>query len=142
MTGMWSFLTRSKADSAPAPVHPAHELLTEFDLLDSRSQDDAARQVALLWSFFVDEFGGPSPFLASPPTQQQAYLDGLIGLLERSNQLEGTERGRYFYSISLLRHFLEALRSRDNCSTAIALSRRLTWLTERGRILQPDVKAA
>ena len=139
---MWSFLTRPKADSGAGPAHPAHELLTAFDRLDSRSQDDAARQVTLLWSFFVDEFGGPSLFLASPPTQQQAYLDGLVRLLERSNRPEGTEGGRYFYSISLLRHFLEALRSRDTCPTAIALSKRLTGLIARGRALQPNLKAA
>jgi hypothetical protein len=139
---MWSFLTRPKADPGAGPAHPAQELLTEFDLLDSRSQDDAARQVALLWSYFVDEFGGPRPFLDAPPTQQQAYLDGLVRLVERSNRPEGTERSRYFYSITMLRYFLEALRTGDNCSTAIALSKRLTWLTERGRVLQPDVKAA
>ena len=135
---MWSFFTRPQAGTIPAPAHPAHELLTEFDELDGASQDDAARQLALLWSLFVDEFGGPSAFLKAPPPQQQAYLDGLNGLLERKQRLEGAERGRYYYSINLFRHFLDALRARDHGSTAIALSKRLAGLTERGRTLQPS----
>ena len=134
---MGSFLTRAKRNTAPSIKHPVWTLLMEFDALDRQKQDDAARQLTVLWSSFVEEFGGPRPFMELPAAEQQAYLGRLDRIREKTEALKGTELGRYYFSVAILRHFLEALRSNDTSTAAIALSKRLVRLTERGRELQP-----
>jgi hypothetical protein len=133
---MWSFLTRTKPDT-PSIEHPASTLLMEFDALEGQKQDDAARQLTILWSSFVEEFGGPRPFMDLPAAEQQAYLGRLDRIREKADGLKGTELGQYYFSVAILRHFLEALRSNDTSTAAIALSKRLVRLTERGRAMPP-----
>jgi hypothetical protein len=134
---MWSFFTRAQRNTAPSIKHPAWTLLMEFDALDGQKQDDAARQLTILWSSFVEEFGGPRPYMDRPASEQQAYLDRLDRITEKTDRLKRTELGRYYFSVAILRHFLEALQSNDTSTAAIALSKRLVRLTERGRELQP-----
>ena len=128
---MWSFFRR-----APIP-HPAQTLLSELDALDQERRESTARQLALLWSAFTQDFG-ISRFEAAPRSEQQAYLDRLDRIIERGREIKESELGRYYYSTALLRHFLEAHRTHDTTPAARAVSEWLVWLTERGRELEPD----
>ena len=112
-------------------------LLVELDELDPESQDSTARQLALLWSAFVDEFG-ISQFVQDPSPEHQAYLERLDRIIDKSREKRKSELGVYYYSTALLRLFLEARLTRDTSPTARALSERLVWLIERGRQLEAD----
>ncbi|HEX2136938.1 MAG TPA: hypothetical protein VHG30_13715 [Microvirga sp.] len=127
---MWSFFKR-------AVPHPARALLTELDGLDEARRNATARQLALLWSAFAQEFG-VSRFIEASASEQQSYLDRLDRIVERGKELKDTELARYYYSTALLRHFLEALRTRDAGPGARAIAERLVLLTEEGRALQED----
>ena len=127
---MWDF--SSRADKVGAP-DPKWALLNELDALNVQQQDDTAHQLALLWSGFIAEFGGPRPFVQHDEFVQRAYLARLDRVAERSAGLKSTDLGRYYYSVSVLRRFLEVLRTHDTSPVAIALSKRVVWLTERGR---------
>jgi len=128
---MWSFFKRA---SKPGR---AEMLLVELDKLDPESQDSTARQLALLWSAFVDEFG-ISQFVQDPSPEHQAYLERLDRIIDKSREKRKSELGVYYYSTALLRLFLEARLTRDTSPTARALSERLVWLIERGRELETD----
>jgi hypothetical protein len=128
---MWSFFRR-----APIP-HPAQTLLSELDALDQERQESTARQLAMLWSAFTQDFG-ISRFKVAPPSEQQAYLHRLDRIIERGREVKESELGRYYYSTALLRHFLEAHRTHDTTPAARAVSEWLVWLTERGRELEQD----
>ena len=128
---MWSFFRR-----APV-VPPALPLLSEINALDQEKRDSTARQLALLWSAFVDEFG-ISQFVQDPSPEHQAYLERLDRIIDKSREKRKLELGVYYYSTALLRLFLEARLTRDTSPTARALAERLVWLIERGRELETD----
>jgi hypothetical protein len=140
---MRSLFRRRKAGSDQSPPeHPAQTLLAEFDALDAVAKERIARQFALLWSWFMDEFGGPHQFLDAPAFEQMAYLERLDLAAERSRARRATDLARYYYSAAILRQFLAALRSNDTSPAALALSDRLVWLTERGRRLEQSKDGA
>jgi hypothetical protein len=139
---VWSFFTRANASPPPPVRHPAETLLAHFDRLDRKQQDGTARQLAFLWSSFVEHYGGPRLFVERPATEQQAFIDGLVRLADHGSGHEDTDLGPYYFSVTMLRYFLDALRTNDTSPPAIALSKRLVGLTERGRKLQGETRSA
>ena len=65
------------------------------------------------------------------------FIRADLAAAAQADGLKGTELGQYYFSVAILRHFLEALRSNDTSTAAIALSKRLVRLTERGRAMPP-----
>ena len=128
---MWSFFKRTMAP------HPSRAFLSELDALDEGKREGTARQLATLWSAFSQEFG-VSRFMEASSSEQQSYLERLDRIVKRGEELKGTELARYYYSTAVLRHFLEALRTRDSSPEAKAIAERLALLTEQGRALQAD----
>jgi hypothetical protein len=132
--GMWSFFERKTVGARDmATEHPAQVLLSDFTKTDSQSQQRTAQQLAQLWSGFLEEFGGPRPFLNAPQGQQDQYLERLDRIVERSRLRKETELGRFYFSAAMLRLYLEALRNGDTAQQAVALSRCLVALIDEGR---------
>ena len=115
--------------------HTMRTCFGELDSLDQEKREGTARQLASLWSAFAQEFG-VSRFLEASPSEQQSYLDRLDRIVKRGNELKDTELAKYYYSTGILRHFLEALRSRDSSPEAKAVAKRLALLIEEGRALE------
>ena len=59
----------------PAASDEALLIMAEFEALEAAKQTATARNVALLWDCFVEEFGGVSGFLVATATERQEYLE-------------------------------------------------------------------
>jgi hypothetical protein len=140
---MWSFF-KSKAGRLRDGTshHPARVLLSEFAAIDQQRQQRTAEQIALLWSGFLEEFGGPRPFLDAPKSRQDAYLSRLDRIIELSRDRRVAELAHFHYSAAMLRLFLEALRTREATPEAVALSQSFAALIDRVRDQRAPADAA
>jgi len=140
---MWSFFKSRLGRGAQGTTgHPARALLSGFAAIDPQRQQQTAEQVALLWSGFLEEFGGPRPFLDAPQARQDAYLSRLDRIIERSRGRKEAELAQFHYSAAMLRLFLEALRTGETAPEAVALSQCLAALIDRVRERRATARAA
>ena len=127
---------RVRALGLRAPATPAQVLLAELETLDPARRDSTAVQLAVLWGWFTDAFGGPADFAAAPASEQNAYLARLDLAVERSGGLKNTDLARFYFSSALFAHYLRALRANDTGPDALAISDRVVAMVERGRRLE------
>ena len=120
----------------PPPSTPARVLLAELETLDPARRDSTAVQLAVLWGWFTDAFGGPADFAAASASEQNAYLARLDLAVERSDGLKNTDLARFYFSSALFARYLRALRANDTGPDALAISDRVVAMVERGRRLE------
>ena len=118
------------------PSTPARVLLAELETLDPARRDSTAVQLAVLWGWFTDAFGGPADFAAASASEQDAYLARLDLAVERSGGLKNTDLARFYFSSALFARYLRALRANDTGADALAISDRVVAMVERGRRLE------
>ena len=123
---------RRRPERAP---NPAEVLLAEFDALSEPRKDAAAGRLALLWQWFRDAFDGPAEFLALPAEEQDQYLHKIRAAAEFGAPHKNTDLGHYYFSSAFLSSYLEALRANDVSPAALAVSHRVVWMVERGRVI-------
>lgn len=115
---------------------PAFAILGELDELAPEKQVATARNVALLWDCFVEEFGGVAGFLASGATEQAEYLDKLEAAASRMEAGRGTPVAYHYVSVVLIKLYVESFRTKRATAGAIALSGRVAALINQGRIIR------
>jgi hypothetical protein len=129
--GVRAAARRLAPPDAPLPSTPAQVLLAELVTLDPARRDSTAVQLAVLWGWFTDAFGGPADFAAASASEQDTYL-----AVERSGGLKNTDLARFYFSSALFAHYLRALRANDTGPDALAISDRVVAMVERGRRLE------
>jgi hypothetical protein len=134
--GVRAAARRLARPDAPLPSTPAQVLLAELATLDPARRDSTAVQLAVLWGWFTDAFGGPADFAAASASEQDAYLARLDLAVERSGGLKNTDLARFYFSSALFAHYLRALRANDTGPDALAISDRVVAMVERGRRLE------
>src|SRR4051812_11021330 len=92
----WAEPERGEASEA------ALQVLAEFAALDEDKQVATARNVALLWDCFVEEFGGVSGFLEADEIDQAEYLEKLSAAAERMEAGRGTPVAYHYVSVVLM----------------------------------------
>ena len=109
--------------------------MNEVEALPSESRDRVAVELTRLWTWLSLEFHGPAGFLNRSEPEQDAYIDKLMLVVERSRGMKETDLGRYYYSSAMLGLFIKALRGRRGDPDQLALSSLVASLVERGRQL-------
>jgi len=130
-----SSLPKSQHEPTPEPPSQERVLVAEVEALSPERRDRAAVELARLWSWLNEEFGGPTGFLNRSESEQAAFLDRLSLVVERSEGMKETDLGRYYYSSALLGLFINALRSRQGDPDQLALSSLVASMVEHGRRL-------
>lgn len=134
-SGMVSFFRKQKDEPTPEPPSPERALVDEVEALQPERRDIAAIELTRLWSWLGEEFGGPTGFLNRSQPEQDAFIDKLMLVVERSRGMKETDLGRYYYSSAMLGFFIKALRSRKGVPDQLALSSLVAAMVERGRHL-------
>jgi hypothetical protein len=126
------------ADDEAEPS-PAELILMAFDGLTETQKACVARNVALLWDCFTEQFNGISGFCQVPETQQSAYLGKLKEAAARMGSSTIPEARYHFVSVALMWHYVASFQSNSTDPGAIALSRRVAALIDgtRSEVLTP-----
>lgn len=132
---MVSFFRKQQHELTPEPPSQERVLVDEVEALSPERRDRAALELARLWSWLNEEFGGLTGFLSRSEPEQDAFLDRLMLVVERSEAMKETDLGRYYYSSAMLGLFIKALRSRKGDPDQLALSSLVASMVERGRHL-------
>jgi len=135
------FLPLFEAPEGPPEPDPVEEILGDFDGLTREQQEKVAENVALLWDYFQETFGGISGFLASPQTEQAAYMEKLNAASERMQVARGTNVAFHYVTVELVRQYLSFLQRGTADMSAVLLAERVVALIERGRQLTTIVLA-
>jgi hypothetical protein len=114
----------------------AMAVLSEFEALEPAKQTATARNVALLWDCFVEEFDGVSGFLAATATEQNEYLEKLEAAARRMEPGRYSAVGYHYVSVVLMMMYVGSLHGRESGRSAIALSRRVSMLIDEGRVIR------
>lgn len=115
---------------------PAFQVLAEFAALEQDKQVATARNVALLWDCFVEEFGGVSGFLDAGSPDQSDYLEKLSAAAERMEAGRGTPVAYHYVSVVLMKLYVESFHNRTSNRGAIALSAQVAALVNQGRVIR------
>jgi hypothetical protein len=110
--------------------------LAEFEALEDTKQIATARNVALLWDCFVEEFDGVSGFLSATATEQNDYLEKLDSAARRMEPGRFSAVGYHYVSVVLMKLYVSFLHGNDSGPSAIALSRRVSMLINDGRAIR------
>jgi hypothetical protein len=133
---------RPRLPSLPWPAEeteeedPALTILADFEALDVQKQDATARNVALLWDCFVEEFGGISGFLSASETEKDDYLDKLAAAARRMEAGRFSAAGYHYVSVVLFELYVSFFHGRKAHRSAITLSERVAELIDEGRKLR------
>jgi hypothetical protein len=120
----------------PVATDFAWVILTEFEALETAKQTATARNVALLWDCFVEEFGGVSGFLAATSTEQNHYLEKLDAAAQRMEVGRYSAVGYHYVSVVLVKLYVTYLHGQNSAPSAIALSSRVAMLINDGRVIR------
>jgi hypothetical protein len=115
---------------------PAFVILAEFDALDPDKKVATARNIALLWDCFVEEFGGVSGFVSADVTEQTEYLEKLDAAASRMEVGRGTPVAYHYVSVVMIKLYVESLHSRKADGGAIALANYVAALVNQGRLIR------
>ena len=132
---MVNFYRKQQHDLTPEPASQERALVDEVEALSPERRDRAAVELARLWSWLNEEFGGLTGFLSRSEPEQDAFADRLMLVVERSGGMKETDLGRYYYSSAMLGGFIKALRSRKGDPDQLALSSLVASMVEQGRHL-------
>lgn len=114
-------------------VDPVLVLLADLDALDPKKQGSAARNLALLWECFVEEFGGISGFQEASDVQKSAYLAKLEAAALRMEAGRGTDAAYHYVSVALMGLYVSFFQNGRADAAAVALSNQVAALINRGR---------
>jgi hypothetical protein len=123
-------------EEEPEEEDPALTILAEFEALEVQKQEATARNVALLWDCFVEEFGGISGFLSASETEKDDYLDKLSAAAQRMEAGRNSAAGYHFVSVVLFELYVSFFHGRKAHRSAIVLSERVAELIDEGRKLR------
>ena len=132
---MVSSFRKSQHELTPENLSQERALVGEVEALPPERRDRAAVELARLWAWLSQEFGGPAGFLNRSEPEQDAFLNRLSLVVERSEGMKETDLGRYYYSSAMLGLFINALRSRQGGPDQLALSSLVASMVEQGRQL-------
>jgi hypothetical protein len=133
---------RSRLPALPWPEDEAEEedpaltILSDFEALEPQKQEATARNVALLWDCFVEEFGGISGFLSASETEKDDYLDKLSAAAQRMEAGRNSAAGYHYVSVVLFELYVSFFHGRKAHRSAIVLSERVAELIDEGRKLR------
>jgi hypothetical protein len=123
-------------EEEPEEEDPALTILADFEALDVQKQEATARNVALLWDCFVEEFGGISGFLSASETEKDDYLDKLSAAAQRMEVGRNSAAGYHYVSVVLFELYVSFFHGRKAHRSAIVLSERVAELIDEGRKLR------
>jgi hypothetical protein len=132
---MIGFFRRRKDEPKPEPASQERVLMDQFHALDPDQRDRVAVQLAELWEWLITEFGGPAGFLDKPQAEQDAYIERLRIVTQRTEEHKETDLGRYYYSSALLSLYASALRAERRDPDQTALAALVASMIDRGRQL-------
>jgi len=115
---------------------PTFLVLAEFDALDPDKKIATARNIALLWDCFVEEFGGVSGFVEAGVAEQTEYLDKLDAAASRMEVGRGTPVAYHYVSVMMIKLYVESFHSGKADRGAIALANHVAALVNQGRIIR------
>lgn len=124
-------------DPADEP-DPVRSIMSEFEELGQEQKDKVARNLALLWSSFIDAFGGVSAFQSASTTDRQAYVDRLGAAARRMEAAKGTEAAFHYVTVELLRQYVFFLQIGSTDQGAVALAQLVAPLIDRGHAMSPE----
>lgn len=127
------FLPLASVEQKDEELDPAWKLLDDFESLEMDQQDQAAKNLALLWRCFEDSFGGLSGYLGSLETEQVLYLEKLKAASDRMRLAQGTDGAVHYVTVELMRQYVGCFQESRSDEAAMALAAWVSGLIDRGR---------
>jgi hypothetical protein len=135
------FLGLPTAD-APEEPGPVELVLADLDRLDPDHRGLVAKNLSLLWTCFIDAFGGLSGFLQAPTTEQAAYLDKLEAAAQRMESVKAPQARHHYVCVALMKHYVASFLTRTPEPGAIELSRRVAAMIDEAHRIEKTEKLA
>jgi hypothetical protein len=124
------FLGVESADEEPREPTQDEIILSAFGRLSADQKRSVARNLALLWECFVEEFDGLSGFIQSPPTEQAAYLQKLDAAAARMEASRVAEARYHFVSVALMKRYVSLFLEKSRDPSSVELSQRVAALID------------
>jgi hypothetical protein len=133
------FLPFASAEQKDEEPDPVGELLEDFQRLEINQQDQAARNLTLLWGHFEDSFGGLSGYLGSAETEQLLYLEKLKAASDRMRLARGPDGAVHYVTVALMHQYVGGFQESRSDEAAMTLATWVSGLIDRGRRLTGEM---